>query len=116
MINDINQEGFAMDSVQHKVLIERIMSALGEVYDPELGVNIVDLGLVYEVRYADRAAHVCMTLTTPGCPMHDMMTGGVRRALEGMPEIDSIEVEVVWEPRWNPGMMTDKAKDELSYM
>lgn len=103
-----------MDTEQKKELIDRIMAALGEVYDPELGVNIVDLGLVYDVRYEDGAAQVIMTLTTPGCPMHDMMTGGVRGALEGMPEITSIDVEVVWEPRWNPSMMTDKARDELN--
>lgn len=98
-----------MSSIQ-----DRIMACLGEVFDPELGVNIVDLGLVYEVRYEAGHAHICMTLTTPGCPMHDMMTSGVRRALDDVSEVDTVEVEVVWEPRWNPAMMSDKARDELN--
>ena len=100
---------------QHSEMIDRMMERLGEVYDPELGINIVDLGLVFDVRYNEGGAHVVMTLTTPGCPMHDMMVGGVERALKELPEVRSVQVEVVWEPRWTPHMMSDKAKDELGF-
>jgi len=104
-----------MEAKRQEEMEARIMACLGEVFDPELGVNIVDLGLVYGVKYDEGTAHICMTLTTPGCPMHDMMTGGVRRALEGLPDVKAVEVEVVWEPRWNPAMMSDKAREELEY-
>lgn len=94
-------------------IVEEVLENLKEVYDPELGVNIVDLGLVYNVAVEDGAAKIRMTLTTPGCPMHDTITGGVKWALGRLPEIKDVEVDVVWEPRWSPEMMTDEAKEQL---
>ena len=92
---------------------ERIRELLRNVYDPELGVNIVDLGLIYELRVEPEKIYVQMTLTTPGCPMHDSIVGGVRRALKG--ERKEIEVDLVWEPRWNPENMSEAAKEQLGY-
>lgn len=96
--------------------MEVIWDCLKEVYDPELGVNIVDLGLVYDLQLKERKVSVVMTLTTPGCPMHDTIVGGVKRALEALPEVDSSEVDVVWEPAWSPSLMSDEAKGFLGYM
>ncbi|WP_438351451.1 metal-sulfur cluster assembly factor [Paenibacillus sp. FA6] len=96
--------------------MEFIKDCLKEVYDPELGVNIVDLGLIYDLQFVDGIVSVVMTLTTPGCPMHDMIVGGVKRALEALPEILSVEVEVVWEPAWSPSLMSDEVKEDLGYM
>lgn len=93
-----------------------LRECLSQVYDPELGVNIVDLGLVYDITAQDGHVHVCMTLTTPGCPMHDTITSGVERALKGLPEVLSVEVEIVWQPAWSPAQMSDIAKQQLGYI
>ncbi|WP_235440505.1 metal-sulfur cluster assembly factor [Paenibacillus sp. DMB20] len=95
--------------------MERIMNRLREVYDPELGINIVDLGLVYEVRCLQEEVGVVMTLTTPGCPMHDMMVSGVESAVSELPDVANVHVQVVWEPQWIPEMMSAEAKAELGY-
>ncbi|OAB44099.1 metal-sulfur cluster assembly factor [Paenibacillus glacialis] len=96
--------------------MDSITECLKEVYDPELGVNIVDLGLIYDIQFAAGNVSVVMTLTTPGCPMHDMIVGGVKRALQTLPEVLSVEVDVVWEPAWAPTLMSDEAKEHLGYM
>ncbi|MFB5676034.1 metal-sulfur cluster assembly factor [Paenibacillus terreus] len=93
-----------------------IMALLKEVYDPELGVNIVDLGLVYGVECTEGSAKIIMTLTTPGCPMHDMLVGGVKRAAAGLPGVREVQVQVVWEPQWSPEQMSEEAKGWLGYI
>lgn len=101
---------------QDEERFKRIYSRLKEVYDPELGVNIIDLGLVYEIHCEEpKDVKVVMTLTTPGCPMHDMMVGGIRRALGDFDDVGEIDVQVVWDPRWSPAMMSDEAKEQLSF-
>ena len=91
---------------------------LENVYDPELGINLVDLGLVYriDVKEGEGAVAVEMTLTTPGCPMSDSMPEAVERALLMIPGISRVAVELVWEPRWEPEMMTERAKRELGWI
>lgn len=95
--------------------IEQIREALRQVYDPELGVNIVDLGLVYDIREDDDRVYIQMTLTTPGCPMHDTIVGGVRFALNDQLGITDPDVDIVWEPRWSPANMSEAAKEELGH-
>ena len=85
------------------------------VYDPELGVNLVDLGLIYRLDVKDGEVQVEMTLTTPGCPMSDSMPGAVERALLTVPGVSTASVAVVWEPRWNPEMMSERAARELGW-
>ncbi|CAJ1002262.1 MULTISPECIES: metal-sulfur cluster assembly factor [Bacillales] len=92
-----------------------IRELLRQVYDPELGINIVDLGLVYEIQNEDGDVYVRMTLTTPGCPMHDTIAGGVERLLERQPGIRSVRVDVVWDPPWSPEMMSEEAKERLGF-
>lgn|SRR5690625_3690000 len=95
-------------------LVEQVTEALYDVIDPELDVNIVDLGLVYNVEAdADRNIQVTMTLTTPGCPLHDSIVGGVRNRISEIEGIGKIDVQLVWEPAWNPTMMTDRGKLQL---
>lgn len=94
--------------------IEQIRESLKQVYDPELGVNIVDLGLVYDVREEPDRIYVQMTLTTPGCPMHDTIVGGVHRVLRDQTDKE-IDVDLVWEPRWSPQNMSDAAKEQLGF-
>lgn len=95
-------------------LQQKIEQALREVIDPELGINLVDLGLIYSVDLKGRSARVAMTLTTPGCPMHESLAQGVRVALLQLEEIDEADVDIVWDPPWNPAMMTDAARSQLS--
>lgn len=83
------------------------LKALSQVIDPEIGCNIVDLGLIYSVEIDGSKVRVKMTLTTPGCPMHESIAWGVRTALLNLDEVTEAEVETVWDPPWNPAMMTE---------
>ena len=85
---------------------EQVLGALKQVMDPELGINIVALGLVYDVAIEGANVRVKMTLTTPGCPMHDSLVLGAQRALGRIPGIASAAVEMVWDPPWNPNMIS----------
>jgi len=93
-------------AAETEVTESQVLEALREVMDPELGINIVDLGLVYDVAIAGADVRVKMTLTTPGCPMHDSLVKGAERALGRIPGIASAAVELVWAPPWNPNMIS----------
>ncbi len=94
---------------------EELMFALRRVIDPELGINIVDLGLVYEAVVVDGCAKIRMTMTTPACPMGPYLTEEVERALGGMPGVQKVAVDLVFEPLWSPEQMTPEAKEQLGY-
>lgn len=81
--------------------------------DPELGVNVVDLGLIYDVTVVDGEAKVTMTLTAPGCPLGAALVGWVREAALAVPGVERAEVAVVWSPPWSPERMSERAKEEL---
>ena len=85
---------------------EAILETLRQVIDPELDCNIVDLGLVYSIAIAGGKVRVVMTLTTPGCPMHESICQGVQNTLLNLDAVDDAEVELVWEPAWDPSMMS----------
>ena len=84
-----------------------ILDVLRQVIDPELGCNIVDLGLIYNITIDDGRIGVVMTLTTPGCPMHESIRWGAQNALLGLEGVSWAAVEVVWDPPWHPSMMTE---------
>ncbi|GEM45521.1 metal-sulfur cluster assembly factor [Deinococcus cellulosilyticus] len=88
---------------------------LQNVLDPELGISIVDLGLVYGVDIEESTLRVTMTLTTPGCPLHDTLTDAVRRTLERMPGIEEVQVDLVWQPAWTPERITPEGKRQLGW-
>lgn len=88
---------------------------LRHVYDPEIGIDLVNLGLIYDLQVRDGDVHVRMSLTTPGCPMSDTMPEAVERAIAMVPGVRYVTVELVWEPRWDPDMMTDEARRELGF-
>lgn len=92
---------------------EKLVEALKEVFDPELGYNIVDLGLVYEVATEGGDVTVTMTMTTPGCPAQEAITNGVSQCLTEQDGVESVEVNVVWEPRWSPQSMSSEAKEHF---
>jgi metal-sulfur cluster biosynthetic enzyme len=87
-----------------------VMELLGDVIDPELGVDIVNLGLVYAVRVEADAVVVRMTLTTPGCPLGGYLDDEVGRSLAQLPGSPAVSVDLVWDPPWCPVLMTEEAK------
>jgi len=88
-----------------------VMETLSQVLDPELGCNIADLGLIYNVEINGPDVAVLMTLTTPGCPMHESISLGAENALRSIEGVRNAKVEVVWEPPWNPSMMTERGRE-----
>lgn len=95
-------------------LQEKVLEELKSVYDPELGINVVDLGLIYNVEILENNdVTVTMTLTTPGCPLHNSITSGVRYCAEGIEEVRNVEVNLVWEPAWTPDKMTADGRRAL---
>jgi FeS assembly SUF system protein len=98
-------------------LYEAVIDALKDIYDPEIPVNIYDLGLIYDVEITpDHHAKVKMTLTTPHCPVAESMPGEVELRVGAVPGIGDAEVELVWDPPWDPQKMTDEAKLELGML
>ena len=91
----------------------QVYDALKQCYDPEIPINLVDLGLVYDVKINNDRVTVTMTLTTPGCGMGGYIANQVREKILGIPEIHEAEVKIVWEPKWNPSMMTEEARKKL---
>jgi metal-sulfur cluster biosynthetic enzyme len=96
---------------------QQIMDALRQVVDPELGVNIIDLGLVYDVDVQNSEVRVRMTLTTPGCPLMGPMLGMAEAAIQqAVPEVTSVKIELVWDPPWDPSKMSAAAKRQLGLL
>lgn len=98
-------------------LYERVIDALKEIYDPEIPVNIYDLGLIYGVDIADDAhVTVTMTLTTPHCPVAESMPGEIELRVGSVPGVGLADVNLVWDPPWDPQKMSDEAKLELGML
>lgn len=94
-----------------------VVAALKEIYDPEIPVNIYDLGLIYAVEVSSNAeAIVTMTLTTPHCPVAESMPGEIELRVGSVPGVGHAEVNLVWDPPWDPSKMTDEAKLELGML
>lgn len=96
-----------------------VWDALKECFDPEIPVNIVDLGLVYEVKIDDSISgevnvFIRMTLTAPGCGMGPMIAADVKRRVQLVPDVRNVRVDLVFDPAWNPGMMSEAAKLQLN--
>ena len=95
---------------------DAIRDALRFVVDPEVGLNIVDLGLVYGIEVSGERIGVRMTMTTPACPVADTLVEEARAAVRGAaPGIPDVEIELVWDPPWNPGMMSEIARERFGW-
>ena len=94
---------------------EAVRGALRGVVDPELGASIVDLGLVYDVQVIGAKVFVTMTLTTPLCPMNEMIPEAVRRAVGALPHVGGVQVELVSAPPWEPHMMSRELKGRFGW-
>lgn len=98
-------------------LYDQVVEACRTVFDPEIPVNIYDLGLIYTIEISDaNEVSVLMSLTAPGCPVAGEMPGWVAEAIEPLPGIQTVSVELVWEPPWGMEMMSDEARLELGFM
>jgi metal-sulfur cluster biosynthetic enzyme len=89
---------------------EAVLDAMHDVIDPELGYNIVDIGLIYDTRVSDAKVRITMTMTTPGCPAQDYIMRGVYDRGMRIPGVNDMDVELTWNPPWSPQMMTPVAK------
>jgi metal-sulfur cluster biosynthetic enzyme len=98
-----------------ETLKEQVLEVLKEVHDPELGVNIVDLGLVYGVEIDDGTVHITYTLTTMGCPIGPLIEAEMKQFLSGVDGISEVNAEMVLRPAWTPEMMSDEAKAALGF-
>ena len=88
-------------------LTEKVREELKNVYDPELNINVVDLGLIYDVQANENGiVNIIMTLTTPGCPLHDSIVSGVKYSVQSLEEVTRADVNLVWVPAWSPEKMT----------
>ncbi len=106
----------APSSTDHP-LYEQVVEACRSVYDPEIPVNIYDLGLVYTIAINDEnEVAISMSLTAPGCPVAGEMPGWVADAVEPLPGVKHVDVALIWEPQWGMDMMSDEARLELGFM
>ena len=92
---------------------ERVWSALAEINDPEMPVNLVDLGVVYGVELAGRTVHVRLTFTAMGCPASEMIMGDIRERLLAEPGVDQVVIDVVWDPPWSSSRLTPEGREAL---
>ncbi|MEL7091784.1 MAG: SUF system Fe-S cluster assembly protein [Pseudomonadota bacterium] len=103
-------------STEHP-LFDAVVEACRSVYDPEIPVNIYELGLIYTIDINDQnEVNVIMTLTAPGCPVAGEMPGWVADAIEPLPGVKQVDVHMTWEPPWGMEMMSDEARLELGFM
>ena len=91
----------------------QIYEALRKVDDPEIGINVVDLGLIYGVKSEGERVDVEMTRTTPGCPTRNVLGNAVGEAVESLPGVKDVYVRIVWEPRWTKDRLSEEAKRQL---
>ncbi len=114
---DVLESSFGEFAAHSPALYESVIDALKDIYDPEIPVNIYDLGLIYGVEITpDHHAFVKMTLTTPHCPVAESMPGEVELRVSTVPGIATADVNLVWDPPWDPAKMTDEARLELGML
>ena len=95
-------------------LKEQIVSEIKKIYDPEIPVNIYELGLIYDVKVKESKAKIIMTLTTPNCPVAESLPNEVKEGAMQVEGIKDVDLELVWDPPWNKDMMSEAAKLELN--
>jgi metal-sulfur cluster biosynthetic enzyme len=104
-----------MNTTDEKELLADVWKAIGNINDPEFGIPVVDLGLIYDVSMLGAQASIKMTLTTEHCPAGDVILRGVKLAAESVSGVQGADVAIVWEPRWTPNMLTVRARELLGW-
>jgi metal-sulfur cluster biosynthetic enzyme len=97
-------------------LADRVAAALKTVIDPELGYNIVDIGLVYDIEEEHGRVRVLLTTTTPGCPATAFIRAAVENCVAAVPGVGVVDVEMTWQPRWSPERMSEEAKAHFGFV
>ena len=95
-------------------LKEKVIAEIKKIYDPEIPVNIYELGLIYDVSIFEKNVKVKMTLTTPNCPVAESLPKEVKESIMEIDGVDKVDLDLVWEPPWNKSMMSEAAKLELN--
>lgn len=114
---DRNAPSDPIQFIELKLLEGKVIEALREVYDPEIPLNIYELGLIYDVKVEpDRSVQIKMTLTAPACPVAGSLPGEVERKVESIPEVKSANVELVWDPPWSRDRMSEAALLQLGML
>ncbi|PID91473.1 MAG: FeS assembly SUF system protein [Bacteroidetes bacterium] len=105
------------NSIDFLAVEGKIVEALKTVFDPEIPVNVYDLGLIYEIDFTDdREAKIDMTLTAPNCPMADILVVDVENAVMGVEEVEKVHLNLVFDPPWDKSMLSEEAKLELGML
>jgi FeS assembly SUF system protein len=109
-------ENPVISTIEQSLIQSQVVEAIRTCYDPEIPVNIYDLGLIYDVKVSENGeVIVTMTLTSPHCPAAQILPREVEAKAKAVPGVRSAKTEVVWEPQWNPSMMSEAAKLELGF-
>ena len=95
-------------------LKEKVITEIKKIYDPEIPVNIYELGLIYDIKIKDKNVQVKMTLTTPNCPVAESLPKEVKDSIMELKEVNKVDLDLVWDPPWDKSMMSDAAKLELN--
>ena len=95
-------------------LKEKIIGEIKKIYDPEIPVNIYELGLIYDISIKDKDVSIKMTLTTPNCPVAESLPKDVKESIMELNEVDKVDLDLVWDPPWDKSMMSEAAKLELN--
>ena len=95
-------------------LKEKVITEIKKIYDPEIPVNIYELGLIYDIKIKDKDVQVKMTLTTPNCPVAESLPKEVKNSIMEIKEVDKVDLDLVWDPPWDKSMMSEAAKLELN--
>jgi metal-sulfur cluster biosynthetic enzyme len=94
---------------------EKIETALKECYDPEIPLNVLDLGLIYDIRSDNGNVEIDMTLTAPGCPMHSLIARDIQSKVEKVEGVEDVKVNVVWDPPWTPERISEEGRKILGF-
>ena len=95
-------------------LKEKVIREIKKIYDPEIPVNIYELGLIYDIKIKDKDVQVKMTLTTPNCPVAESLPKEVKDSILQLEDVNNVDLDLVWDPPWNKSMMSEAAKLELN--
>ena len=95
-------------------LKEKVITEIKKIYDPEIPVNIYELGLIYDIKIKDKDVQVKMTLTTPNCPVAESLPKEVKDSIMELKEVNKVDLDLVWDPPWDKSMMSEAAKLELN--
>lgn len=106
-----------MDEKQKEALVDRVIDVLHTIYDPEIPVDVYELGLIYNIEVSDKGeVYILMTMTTPNCPMIESLPQEIEEKIKAMEGVNGVRVEVTFDPTWDKDMMSEEAKLQLGFL